>query len=66
MARLVARGFEYKNFEIVKYSPTCTKEPMRLMLILFAFNRWTCDVIDIKQAFLHVFLVPFKNLKKKT
>ena len=52
-ARLVAAGFEYKNFEILKYSPTCTEEPMRLMLTLFAFNGWTCNIIDIKSTFLY-------------
>ena len=38
---------------------------VRLILILFASNRWPCNAIDIKPAFLlvkqnerHVFLIP--------
>mgnify|MGYP001795813812 CR=1 FL=1 len=64
-ARLVARGFEEDNSEILKDSPTCTKESMRLALTIFASNEWICNSIDIKSAFLQgkqidrtVFLIP--------
>ena len=45
---------------------------VRLILILFASNRWPCNVIDIKLAFLlvkqidrHVFLIPSVEFQKQ-
>ena len=51
-ARLVARGFEENSQEILKDSPTCSKESLRLILTFLATNNWLCNSIDIKSAFL--------------
>ncbi|XP_057314680.1 uncharacterized protein LOC130655883 [Hydractinia symbiolongicarpus] len=51
-ARLVARGFEEIDNDILKDSPTCSKESLRLILTLIAYNNWRCSSIDIKSAFL--------------
>ena len=50
--QLVARGFEEDSSNILKDSPTCTKESMRLILTLLASKNWPCNAIDIKSAFL--------------
>ena len=67
-ARLVARGFEEDFSEILKDSLTCT---LRLILIIIEFNRWTCNSIDIKSAFLQgkemdrvVYLTPPPELEE--
>ena len=64
-ARLVARGFEEDSSNILKHSPNCTKESIRLILTLLASNKWPCNAVDIKSAFLRekqierpVFLIP--------
>ena len=51
-ARLVARGFEEDTDSLRKDSPTCSKEAMRIVLILGAANGWECHTIDIKAAYL--------------
>lgn len=52
-ARLVARGFEeIDNKEVPKGSPTCGKQPLRLILAIMAHNRWRPRSMDIKTAFL--------------
>lgn len=51
-ARLVARGFEETENDILKDSPTCLKESLRLILTLIVYNNWRCNSIDIKSAFL--------------
>ena len=51
-AWLVARGFEEGSSNILKDSPTCAKEGMRLILTLLASNKWPCNAIDIKSALL--------------
>ena len=40
-SRLVARGFEENSSELLKHSPTCSKEAVRLTLSIAATNRWT-------------------------
>ena len=67
-ARLVARGFEEEDVKIPKDSPTCSKESLRLVFTFIAANKWTCNSIDIKAAFLQgkgisrsVFLKPPKE-----
>ena len=49
---LVARGFEKDSSNILKDSPTCTKESMHLILTLLASNICPCNAIDIKSAIL--------------
>ena len=50
-ARLVARGFEEQNV-IRSDSPTCSKENIRLALVIMASNKWELHSIDVKSAFL--------------
>ena len=51
-ARLVARGFEEKDKEIEKDSPTCSSESLRMILAIIAQNKWKPHSMDIKTAFL--------------
>ena len=51
-ARLVARGFEEKNEELMKDSPTCAKESPRHNFAIMATRKWKIHSIDIKAAFL--------------
>ena len=51
-ARLIARGFEEKNEELMKDSPTCAKESLRLILAIMATRKWKIHSIDMKAAFL--------------
>ena len=51
-AILVARGFEEKNEELTKDSPTCAKESLRLIFAIMATRKWKIHSIDIKAAFL--------------
>lgn len=39
-----------RKINILKDSPTCTKESLRLILTLIVSNRWSCNAIDIKSA----------------
>ena len=45
-ARLVARGFEEENENIIKESPTC------ILTAITAQRSWKLSTIDIKTAFL--------------
>ena len=52
-SQLVAKDIEEINHEqIPKYSPTCSKEVPRTMLVLIAQKKWKLNAIDIKTAFL--------------
>ena len=51
-ARLVARGFEEKNEELMKDSPTCARESLRLIFAIMVTKKWKIHSIDIKAAFL--------------
>ena len=51
-ARLVVRGFEEKDLEIPRDSPTVGKGAMRLLLSIAAIEGWTVKTTDIKSAFL--------------
>jgi len=52
-ARLVARGFEDQEIDIQKLdSPTCSKETIRISLALTATEKWKCNSLDVKAAFL--------------
>ena len=51
-AKLVARGFEEKNEELMKDSPTCAKESLRCIFAIMATRKWKIHSIDIKAAFL--------------
>ena len=64
-ARLVARGFEEDSKNFHKDSPTCSKDCLRLMLIISSTYKWPVKSIDIRSAFLqgmrlqrNVFLKP--------
>ena len=50
-ARLVARGFG-EVLERRKYSPTCSRDALRVAITLIAAHDWQCHSIDIKAAFL--------------
>ena len=50
-ARLVVRGFEEKDLEIPKDSPTVGKEAMRMFISIAARENWTVKTTDIKSAF---------------
>ena len=50
--RLVVRGFEEKDFEIPRDSPTVGKGAMRLFISIAARENWTVKTTDIKSAFL--------------
>ena len=51
-AKLVVRGFEEKDLEIPRDSPTVGKGAMRLFLSVAALQKWTVKTTDIKSAFL--------------
>ena len=51
-ARLVARGFEEENEDIIVESPTCGKEALRIALTVMLRMEWRCNTIDIKSAYL--------------
>jgi len=50
-ARLVARGFEELQ-DFRTDSPTCSKEGLRLVLIVLVSQSWTLHSLDVKTAFL--------------
>ena len=67
-ARLVARGFEEDASQLLKNSPTCTKDAFRLLLSFLATHHWDIQTIDMKSAFLQgktlsreIFLKPPKE-----
>ena len=51
-ARLVVRGFEEKDLEIPRDSPTVGKGAMRIFLSIAGLEQWTVKTTDIKSAFL--------------
>ena len=51
-ARLVARGFEEDSTNLVKYSPTCSRESLRLLFTVAATMNWKLQSVDITCAFL--------------
>lgn len=51
-AHLVARGFEEDTTHMVKDSPTCTKESLRLAFIVATTKQWMIQSLDISSAFL--------------
>ena len=51
-AILVVRGFEEKDIEIPRDSPTASKGAMRIFLTVVAHEQWTVKTTDIKSAFL--------------
>ena len=52
-ARLVVKGFEEPSKdEILKDSPTCSKEILRVVLSIIAQKKWKLNSIDIKAAVL--------------
>jgi transposase InsO family protein len=52
-ARLVARGFEDEEASQIRTdSPTCSKEGLRIALMIIQANHWVCNSLDFKTAFL--------------
>ena len=51
-ARLVARGFQEKQNDQRKDSPTCLKASLRLVFCVAASKQWIVKILDIKSAFL--------------
>ena len=72
-ARLVVRGFEDPDYDfLVKDSPTCSKDAIRILLNMCSVNQWTCRSIDIRTAFLQgeplkrmVFVKPPKDVEQR-
>ena len=67
-ARLVARGFEEENENIIKESPTCSRDALHILTAITAQRSWKLSTIDIKTAFLQgekierdIYLVPPKE-----
>ena len=51
-ARLIVRGFEERDLEIPRDSPTVGKGTMRLFISIAALENWAVKTTDIKSAFL--------------
>ena len=51
-ARLVARGFEEDTSKLRKESPTCSRESIRILIIIASSKRWDCHTVDVKAAYL--------------
>lgn len=51
-ARLVARGFEEDSSLLVKDSPTCSRESLRLLFLTASMMSWELQSIDVTAAFL--------------
>ena len=51
-ARLVALGYQEKNSNIRRDSPTCHKDSIRVVLMLVAAYQWEIEHIDVQSAFL--------------
>ena len=51
-SRLVAKGFQEDNSDILSDSRTCNKESICLVLNIIASSKWLCCSINIKPAFL--------------
>ena len=51
-ARLVARGFEEDSSCLVKDSPTCSRESLRLVYLTAVLQKWSLQSMDITAAFL--------------
>ena len=55
-ARLVARGFQDPDLDtLIKDSPTCHRESLRLALTISASSGWKSAALDVKTAFLQGF-----------
>ena len=68
-ARVVARGFEEDSTAMVKDSPTCTKESLRMVFTVAVTQKWAIQSLDISAAFLQgneiqreVFVLPPKDI----
>ena len=51
-ARLVARGFEEQTTHLKKDSPTCSREIVRLVVVIASSKGWNCHTVDVKAAYL--------------
>ena len=69
--RLVVKGFEEPTKdEVLKDSPTCSKENLRVVLSAIAQNKWKLNSIDTKAAFVQrdnidreLYVLPPKEVK---
>ena len=69
--RLVVKGFEEPTKdEVLKDSPTCSKENLRVVLSAIAQNKWKLNSIDTKAAFVQrdnidreLYVLPAKEVK---
>ena len=66
----MVRGFEEKDLEIPKDSPTVGKGAMRMLISIAAREDWTVKTTDIKSAFLQwkelereIYIKPSKESK---
>ena len=51
-ARLVARGFEEDTSSLRKESPTCSRESIRILILIASSKNWDCHTVDVKAAYL--------------
>ena len=51
-ARLVARGFEEDISSLWKESPTCSRESIRILILIASSKNWDCHTVDVKAAYL--------------
>ena len=52
-ARLVAKSFQdEESLSVRSDSPTCSKESLRMVFAIIATQKWQCNCMDIKTAFL--------------
>ena len=51
-ARLVARGFEEDTSSLRKESPTCSRESIRILILIASSRNWDCHTVDVKAAYL--------------
>ena len=51
-ARLVVRGFEEDTSGLLKDSPTCSREAIRILIAIASSMKWVCHTVDVKSAYL--------------
>ena len=51
-ARLVARGFEEDTSNLRKESPTCSREAIRILILIASSKKWECHTVDVQAAYL--------------
>ena len=51
-ARLVVRGYEEDTSNLRKESPTCSREAIRILILIASSKGWGCHTVDVKAAYL--------------